>query len=94
MLSLQREDNKRKKEAASKAVSRESIKGMLFQAFEKHQYHSLKDLQMLTKQSAGVLKSTLKEIGNYNKNSAHKKMWELKPEYCHYGRKKSQEDTK
>lgn len=82
----------RKKE--TKVLSRDSIMDMLFQAFEQHQYYTLKELQFLTKQSYCVLKAILKEIAHYSKSSSHKKMWELKPEYCHYGLKKSEEDKK
>lgn len=75
-------------------VSRESVMNMLFQAFEKHQYYTLKDLQFITKQSYCVLKAILKEIADYSKSSSHKKMWELKPEYCHYDRKKPEKEVK
>lgn len=57
---------------------------MLFQAFEKHQYYTLKDLQFITKQSVFVLKAILKDIGDYSKDPAHRQMWELKEEYRHY----------
>ncbi|KRG07839.1 uncharacterized protein Dmoj_GI26999 [Drosophila mojavensis] len=42
------------------------------------------DLQFITKQSVFVLKAILKDIGDYNKDPAHKKMWELKEEYRRY----------
>ncbi|KAM8713634.1 hypothetical protein ACLKA7_013885 [Drosophila subpalustris] len=79
-----REDSKRKKDAGCRSLSKEAIMELLFQAFEKHQYYSLKDLAFITKQSIFVLKTILKDIGDYSKNPAHKQMWELKEEYRHY----------
>ncbi|KRG07838.1 uncharacterized protein Dmoj_GI26878 [Drosophila mojavensis] len=73
-----------KRKDGPKMLSKDNIMDLLFQAFEKHQYYTLKDLQFITKQSVFVLKAILKDIGDYNKDPAHKKMWELKEEYRHY----------
>ncbi|KRG07900.1 uncharacterized protein Dmoj_GI25851 [Drosophila mojavensis] len=73
-----------KRKDGTKMLSKDNIMDLLFQAFEKHQYYTLKDLQFITKQSVFVLKAILKDIGDYNKDPAHKKMWELKEEYRHY----------
>ncbi|ALC41332.1 TfIIFbeta [Drosophila busckii] len=83
------EDAKRRKEAAGKCLNKETIMELLFQAFEKHQYYTLKDLQFITKQSTFILKAILKDIGDYGKDPAHKLMWELKEEYRHYQRQET-----
>ncbi|KRF79319.1 general transcription factor IIF subunit 2 isoform X2 [Drosophila virilis] len=84
-----KDDGKRRKDA-TKVLSKENIMDMLFQAFEKHQYYTLKDLQFITKQSVFVLKAILKDIGDYSKDPAHRQMWELKEEYRHYQKPESE----
>uniref|UniRef100_A0A914WIH6 General transcription factor IIF subunit 2 n=1 Tax=Plectus sambesii TaxID=2011161 RepID=A0A914WIH6_9BILA len=76
---------KAKKEGI-KAVraDKDKVVSMLFQAFEKHQYYRLIDLQKLTNQPPGYIKEILNEIATYNTAPPHKSMWELKSEYRHY----------
>ncbi|CAG2113890.1 unnamed protein product [Medioppia subpectinata] len=64
---------------------REPVRNKLFKAFEKHQYYHLKDLQMLTGQPLSYLKIIVRELCVYNVKNPHKYMWELKPEFRHYG---------
>lgn len=77
-----------KKEGKHVRDSKEHVVNMLFAAFEKHQYYSLKDLVNLTKQPVTYLKEQLKEICNYNMKAPHRNMWELKPEFRHYKEQK------
>lgn len=82
------EHEKKKKEEGKRAREDEDVvKALLFSAFERHQYYSLKDLISITKQPVIYLKAILKEIGHYNTKNPHKNMWELKPEYRHYSSK-------
>ncbi|CAK8687165.1 unnamed protein product [Clavelina lepadiformis] len=74
----------KKSEGKKIRVAKEELEGMLFQAFEKHQYYNIKDLKDITQQPVAFLKDVLKEIGLYNKHPGHRHMWELKPEYRHH----------
>lgn len=87
------EHERKKKEEGKRAREDEDVvKALLFSAFERHQYYNLKDLITITKQPVAYLKSILKEIGHYNTKNPHKNMWELKPEYRHYGSKNSADE--
>ncbi|XP_077988000.1 general transcription factor IIF subunit 2-like [Glandiceps talaboti] len=81
-------DFDKKKKGVEKRSRKEKIDvmDMLFNAFEKHQYYNIRDLQILTEQPITYLKEILKEIGIYNMKAPHKNMWELKPEYRHYAK--------
>lgn len=63
---------------------KEIVKNILFKAFEKHQFYTIKDLEKITQQPILHLKEVLKQICNYNVKYPHKNMWELKPEFRHY----------
>ncbi|XP_065325179.1 general transcription factor IIF subunit 2-like isoform X2 [Gordionus sp. m RMFG-2023] len=65
-------------------IEKERLMEILFTAFEKHQYYSLKDLVKISEQPVTYIKEVLKEICDYNLKNPHKNMWELKPEYRHY----------
>lgn len=80
----------RKKEEGKKTRDDASVVQLaLFGAFEKHQYYNIKDLVSITNQPIAYLKEILKEICIYNLKAPHKNMWELKPEYRHYGQYES-----
>jgi len=79
-----REAQKKKQEGKKARLDKDKVMDMLFNAFEKHQYYNVKDLERLTKQPMPYLKEILKEICIYNMKAPHKNMWELKPEYRHY----------
>ncbi|CAL1299631.1 unnamed protein product [Larinioides sclopetarius] len=81
-------EQKKKAEGRKARDDKDKVMDMLFNAFEKHQYYNIKDLEKITKQPVPYLKEILKEICNYNAKNPHKSTWELKPEYRHY---KSQE---
>ncbi|XP_072033641.1 general transcription factor IIF subunit 2-like [Amphiura filiformis] len=79
------EFNRMKKEQGKKArMDADKVKDLLFNAFERHQYYTFKDLVGITQQPSPYLKEILREIGTYNVKAPHKFMWELKPEYRHY----------
>ncbi|KAG5453452.1 General transcription factor IIF subunit 2 [Clonorchis sinensis] len=75
-----------RKRAEGKNLRREKDDVMqdLFKAFERHQYYTIRDLILLTKQPVTYLTEILKEIAIFNPRAPHKNMWELKPEYRHY----------
>ncbi|VDP83574.1 unnamed protein product [Echinostoma caproni] len=75
-----------RKKAEGKNLRREKEDVMqdLFKAFERHQYYTIRDLVLLTKQPLNYLTEILKEIAIFNPRAPHKNMWELKPEYRHY----------
>ncbi|CAL8077821.1 unnamed protein product [Calicophoron daubneyi] len=75
-----------RKRAEGKNLRREKDDVMqdLFKAFERHQYYTIRDLVLLTKQPVSYLTEILKEIAIFNPRAPHKNMWELKPEYRHY----------
>ncbi|XP_037956338.1 general transcription factor IIF subunit 2-like [Teleopsis dalmanni] len=56
----------------------------IFEAFEKQQFYSLKDLAKITAQPVIYLKELLNEVCDYNLNHPNKNLWELKKEYRHY----------
>ncbi|CAD5223957.1 unnamed protein product [Bursaphelenchus okinawaensis] len=85
-------DRAKKDNVRSVRVERDIVLKELFQAFEKHQYYRLSDLQRITQQPANYIKEILVTIANYNSTQPHKNMWELKPEYRDYGNKKEGED--
>ncbi|XP_054168814.1 general transcription factor IIF subunit 2-like [Oppia nitens] len=60
------------------------VKNMLFQAYEKHRYYTMRDLERLTLQPLYYLKEIVREICVYNIRNPHKYMWELKPEFRNY----------
>ncbi|XP_027201486.1 general transcription factor IIF subunit 2-like [Dermatophagoides pteronyssinus] len=80
------EDQRKKNEGKKMRDDKEIVQNTLFAAFEKHQYYNIKDLERLTKQPVPYLKEILKEICNYNAKNPHKNMWELKPQFRHYGK--------
>lgn len=75
---------KRKAEGKKARDDKVAVQDMLFNAFEKHQYYNIKDLQRITNQPIAYLKEVLKEVCDYNMKNPHKNMWELKKEYRHY----------
>ncbi|XP_078513435.1 general transcription factor IIF subunit 2 [Lissotriton helveticus] len=85
------ESERRKKEEGKRARGeKQQVLNMLFSAFEKHQYYTIKDLVDITKQPVNYLKDILREICTYNAKGTHKSTWELMPEYRHYqGEEKS-----
>ncbi|XP_032232426.1 general transcription factor IIF subunit 2 isoform X2 [Nematostella vectensis] len=88
------EYKKKKKDEGKRArATEEDVKASLFSAFEQHQYYNLKDLVHKTQQPIVYLKSILKEIAQYNTKNPHKNMWELKPEYRHYGKNTEDKDS-
>lgn len=78
-------DAKKKTEGKKSREDEDVVTERLFAAFEKHQYYNIKDLEKVTKQPIPYLKEILKKICIYNAKNPHKNMWELKPEYRHYG---------
>ncbi|CAD5231423.1 unnamed protein product [Bursaphelenchus xylophilus] len=85
-------DRAKKDNVRSVRVDRDIVLKELFQAFEKHQYYRLVDLQRITQQPANYIKEILTTIANYNTTQPHKNMWELKSEYRDYGNKKEEEE--
>ncbi|KAG8198511.1 hypothetical protein JTE90_017376 [Oedothorax gibbosus] len=77
-------EQKKKAEGRKARDDKDKVMDMLFNAFEKHQYYNIKDLEKITRQPVPYLKEILKEICNYNAKNPHKSTWELKPEYRHY----------
>lgn len=65
------------------------VQQKLFGAFEKHQYYNIRDLVNHTQQPVTYLKEILREICDYKNKAPFKNMWELKPEYRHYGKPES-----
>jgi transcription initiation factor TFIIF subunit beta len=63
---------------------RDEVLHDIFNAFEKHQYYSLKDLVGITQQPVVHLKAILNDVCTYNLKNPHKNTYELKPEYRHY----------
>ncbi|XP_037952508.1 general transcription factor IIF subunit 2-like [Teleopsis dalmanni] len=84
--------NRKKAEGKKARDDKNFVMGLLFNAFEKHQYYHIKDLVKITKQPIAYLKEILKEICNYNMKNPHKKMWELKKGYCHYKSDEKEKD--
>jgi transcription initiation factor TFIIF subunit beta len=60
---------------------KEKVLDILFNAFQKHQFYTIKDLVKLTNQPPAYLKDILHEICRYNSKGSHKNTWELKEEY-------------
>jgi len=77
-------ENQQKSGAKKERADRNKVQEMLFSAFEKHQYYSLKDLARKTQQPIPYLKEILHELCTYNMKAPHKNMWELKAEFRHY----------
>lgn len=79
----------KKKKAKGLRVRREkdAVMDILFEAFEKHQYYTLKDLVVITNQPELFLREILREICVFNVKPPHKNRWELRPEYRHYEEK-------
>lgn len=78
-------DRLRKKEQGKKIrMEKEELQQKLFEAFEKHQYYSIKDLRNITLQPTSFLSEVLREIGVYSQHPDHRNMWELKEEYRHH----------
>lgn len=75
---------KKKVEIKKVRDDKDKVMGMLFAAFEKHQYYSLRHLVGITNQPVTYLKEILNEMCNYCMKKPHKSMYELKPEYRHY----------
>ncbi|KAF6038580.1 GTF2F2 [Bugula neritina] len=82
---LAEHEAKKKADGKRSRDDAEKVKEVLFKAFERHQYYTLRDLHNLTKQPVAHLKEVLHSICVYNKKAPHKNMYELKPEYRHYG---------
>merc|ERR1711962_273649 len=77
-------ENQQKNGAKKERADKNKVQEMLFSAFEKHQYYSLKDLVRITQQPIPYLKEILHELCTYNMKAPHKNMWELKTEFRHY----------
>lgn len=60
---------------------KEQVLDILFNAFTKHQYYNIKNLEKITQQPTSYLKDILHEICKYNAKGLHKNTWELKEEY-------------
>jgi len=84
-------ESQHKNGAKKERADKNKVQEMLFSAFEKHQYYSLKDLVRITQQPIPYLKEILHELCTYNMKAPHKNMWELKTEFRHY---KSEDDDK
>jgi len=78
------QDRQKETEGKKARQDKEKVLEMLYDAFEKHQYYNIKDLQKITRQPITYLKEILKEICDYNVRMPHKNTWELKREYRHY----------
>lgn len=85
---------KKKAEGKKARDDKAAVQDMLFNAFEKHQYYNIKDLQRITNQPIAYLKEVLKEVCDYNMKNPHKNMWELKKEYRHYKTEEKKEPAK
>ncbi|KAL5476220.1 hypothetical protein EMCRGX_G026136 [Ephydatia muelleri] len=86
------EHKQKQKELGKRArEDRETVLDLLFTAFQQHQYYNFKDLVVKTKQPPTYLKEILREVATYNTKQPHKNMWELKPEYRHYKKTKTEE---
>jgi len=83
-------ERKRKEEGKRVRAAKEDVLELLFGAFERHQYYSLKDLVHLTQQPVVHLKAILKDVCEYNVKNPHKNMYELKSEYRHYAEKEEE----
>uniref|UniRef100_A0A7E4VRZ2 General transcription factor IIF subunit 2 n=1 Tax=Panagrellus redivivus TaxID=6233 RepID=A0A7E4VRZ2_PANRE len=81
---VMKEKTKKDQGARVARASREAVMDMIFQAFEKHQYYKLVDLQAITKQPQNFIREILTDIAVYNTAPPHKSMWELKQEYRNY----------
>nr|XP_002119394.2 general transcription factor IIF subunit 2 [Ciona intestinalis] len=86
-------DAMKKEKGKKMRVDKDVLQSILFNAFEKHQYYNIKDLQNITQQPVPFLKEVLREIGMYNKHPGHRHMWELKPEYRHDKVEEKKEDS-
>ncbi|CAH8587845.1 unnamed protein product [Schistosoma turkestanicum] len=86
-------ENRKKAEGKNLRREKEDVLQDLFKAFERHQYYSIKDLVVLTKQPLAYLTEILKEIAIFNTHIPHKNMWELKPEYRHYTQPETKTET-
>ncbi|TBU13014.1 subunit beta of transcription initiation factor IIF [Hamiltosporidium tvaerminnensis] len=69
-------------------LDKSHVMDMLFNAFEKHKFWTVKDLADFTGQPVAYIQELISEIGMLNKKD-HKNTYELKPEYS-YGRDESQ----
>lgn len=78
------QEARRKEDQKRARLDKDKVLDMLFNAFEKHQYYNVKDLQTCTQQPITYLKEILREVCTYNLKAPHRNMWELKPEYRHY----------
>ena len=65
---------------------RETVRNMLFELFEKHQYYNIKDLERLTLQPVYYLKEVMREMCLYNSKNPHQYTWQLRPEFVHYSK--------
>ena len=81
---------RKKAEPTKVRDEKERVQELLFTAFEKHQYYNIKDLERITRQPLSYLKEILKEVCTYNQKAPHRNMWELKPQYRHYGKSKEE----
>lgn len=79
------EDAKAKQENKRVRQDKEVVLDLLFTAFHKHEFYNIRDLVQKTKQPPAYLKEILREVCQYNTKAPHKNMWQLKPEYKHYG---------
>lgn len=86
-------EKKRKEDRKRVRGEREEVLDQIFQAFEKHQYYSLKDLVGITQQPVVHLKAILTDVCTYNLKNPHKNTYELKPEYRHYKEENKAEET-
>jgi len=77
-------EKKRKEDRKRVRGERDEVLEVIFGAFEKHQYYSLKDLVGITQQPVVHLKAILNDVCTYNLKNPHKNTYELKPEYRHY----------
>ena len=67
---------------------RETVRNMLFELFEKHEFYKIGDLERLTLQPVYYLKEVMREMCIYNIKSPHQYMWQLRPEFRHYSNSK------
>lgn len=63
---------------------KDTILECLFEAFDKHQYYTMKDLKAITNQNEKHLKTILDEYCNFNRRPPHKNTYELKTEFRYY----------
>lgn len=86
------EHKQKQKELGKRARGdKDTVLDLLFMAFQQHQYYNFKDLVVKTKQPPTYLKDILREVATYNTKQPHKNMWELKPEYRHYEKTKTED---